>query len=66
MPQTRRLNRARREWLAWLLVCLSLLMALWPVGRLAMAGFEPSLEQLLQLRCTPDGKAGRLPSPSSF
>jgi hypothetical protein len=66
MPQTRLLNRARRDGLAWLLVCLSLLMALWPVGRLAMAGFEPTLEQLLQLRCTPEAKEGRLPTSSSF
>lgn len=39
--------------LAWLLLCLSLLMALWPVGRLALAGFQPTLEQLLDIRCLP-------------
>jgi hypothetical protein len=41
---------------------MSLLMALWPVGRLAMTGFEPTLEQLLRLRCAPG--AGTRPRPA--
>jgi hypothetical protein len=61
MPQNRPLKHGRSTWLIRLLVCLSLLMALWPVGRLAMMGFEPTLEQLLQLRCASGVEAGRSP-----
>jgi hypothetical protein len=44
---------ARVNYRVGLLVCLSVLAALWPLGRLALTGFEPTLEELLRLRCGP-------------
>jgi hypothetical protein len=36
----------------WVLLFLSLMLALTPFWRLAAAGFEPTLDQLLQLGCS--------------
>jgi hypothetical protein len=38
----------------WLVLVVALALALAPVWRLAAAGFEPTLDQLLQLGCLRD------------
>ena len=46
-------RRSARAW-PWLVLAISLALALAPIWRLAGAGFEPTLEQLLQLGCLRD------------
>jgi hypothetical protein len=46
----------------WLVLVLALVLALTPVWRLAAVGFEPTLEQLLELRCF--GDRGQRPTAS--
>ena len=46
-------HRSARAW-PWLLLAVGLTLALAPIWRLAGAGFEPTLEQLLQLGCLRD------------
>lgn len=42
-----------RAW-SWLVLAVGLALAVAPIWRLAGAGFEPTLEQLLQLGCLRD------------
>jgi hypothetical protein len=46
-------RHSARAW-PWLVLAVGLALALAPIWRLAAAGFEPTLEQLLQLGCLRD------------
>ena len=46
-------RRSPAAW-PWLFLLLALALALAPIWRLAAVGFEPTLDQLLELRCVGD------------
>jgi hypothetical protein len=53
------LHRSARA-LPWILLAIGLALALAPIWRLGGAGFEPTLEQLLQLGCLRDRAQAQL------
>jgi hypothetical protein len=55
-------SRGSTQAWTWLVLAVMLALALTPIWRLAVAGFEPTLDQLLQIGCLRDRAQAQLVS----